>query len=162
MQQTAFAAVGGAASGANMYFYDDSYNQSNGQTVDAIDADTSTLGDFTVSGPAGTSFGCYNPNIPADVAPNTDIYPNTPTPATAYDHECNLQAAPGGSDDSGVVGAGRLRSHHPVTITETDAAGTNTSANYNVNVYNPPICGVAPDGTGLAGQHDRRDVHDQR
>ena len=153
VQNAVFADVGGAGSAANMWFYDDSYNQSNSQTVDVIDADTSSLGSFSASGGAGTSFGCYNPNVPADVAPGTDAYPNTVTPATAYDHECNLQAAPGGNDDSGVVGAASFPAQ-PVTVTETDGTGTNTSVAYNVIVYNPPICAVEPDTTGAISPND--------
>jgi hypothetical protein len=153
VQTAVFADVGGAGSAANMWFYDDSYNQSNSQTVDVIDADTSSLGSFSASGAAGTSFGCYNPNVPADVAPGTDPYPNTVTPATAYDHECNLQAALGGNDDSGVTGAASFPAQ-PVTVQETDGTGTNTSVAYNVIVYNAPICAVEPDTTGAIPASD--------
>ena len=152
--QAAVSFVGGGGSGSNIYIYDDSYNQSNGQNIDVVDSDTSGMSTFavnTVTG--GTGFGCYGGQT---TAPNTDPYPNTPpVDPTPYDHECNLQAAQGDGDDSGVVGAAANASPSTITLTETDPTYTNTSPTYNANVYNPPLCAVAPDGTGsLAGTLD--------
>ncbi len=150
VQNAVFSTVGGGASGTTLGFYDDSYNQSNGQTVDAVDSDTSGTESFSVTSSSGTGFACYDNN-----APVTDSFPNTVTDPTPYDHECNIQAAPGDNDDSGVVGA----SAYPpqtISVSETDPTYTNnTSPNYTVTVYNPPICGVAPGTTGsLSGTND--------
>jgi hypothetical protein len=132
----AFTTVGGAASGQNMFIFDNSYNQSNSQTVDVIDGSGLTGTPVISSSSPGTGFVC-----------------NATTDPTAYDHECILQAGPGptNGDDSGVVGANGTAN----TVVMEDSNNTATSNPYTVTVYNPPICVVAPDGTGsLSGTID--------
>ncbi len=133
---TAFTTVGGAASGQNMYIFDNSYNQSNSQTIDVIDGSGLTGAPLISSSSPGSGFVC-----------------NATTDPTVYDHECILQAAAGptNGDDSGVVGANGTAN----TLVMEDSNNSATSNAYTVNVYNPPICAVAPDGTGsLSGTID--------
>ena len=167
IQNAVVTTVGGGASGTSLGFYDYSYNQSNSQTLDFVDSDTSApssgLDTFAVSAATGTGFVCteYNSTTPADNNPNAqppagDYYPNSVSPPTPYDHYCNLQAAPGDNDDSGVTGANGPAAEN-VTVTEYDPTypGGNASPAYSTNVYPPPICGFAPDGTGsLSGTTD--------
>ena len=132
----AFTTVGGAASGQNMYIFDTSYNQSNSQTIDVIDGSGLTGAPVISSSNPGTGLSC---------TPTTD--------PSIYDHECILQAGPGPSngDDSGVVGANGTAN----TLVMEDSNNAATSNPYTVTVYNPPICAVAPDGTGsLSGTID--------
>ena len=104
--------------------------------IDVIDGSGLTEAPVISSSSPGIGFSC---------TPTTD--------PTIYDHECILQAGPGPSngDDSGVVGANGTAN----TLVMEDSNNAATSNPYTVNVYNPPICAVAPDGTGsLSGTID--------
>ena len=125
--------------GTTANIFDDSYYEANFQTYDVVDADTVNAGTFSISSQSpGTGFSC--------TAAGAGSFPVAATAPTPYNHVCSLQASPGSGDDNNVMGASSSTAN-AVSVREVDSTGTTTTA-YTIDVFNVPLCAVAPDGAG--------------